>query len=154
MNSAGDYNLYAETPFGGRATSVVHASQSRTRGLVPDLVKPTITPLIASDDDTETGKLDEKVIKSGEAKSCKSEEDGVDSSIADSVVVDYTLNETDETDESLLSDESYPSNMLNNDGRLTATAPLISNSSSVKSVDSSVEGILDSAGSVNINDNT
>ena len=157
VNSAGDYNLYTETPFGGQAASVVHISQSRTRGLVPDLVKPTITPLIVNNDNTETGKLDEKAIKSGEAKSCKSEEDGVDSPIADSAVVDYTPNKTDKTDktdESLLSDESYPSSMLNNDGRLTTTAPLIDNSSSVKSVDSSVEGILDSASSVNINDNT
>lgn len=154
VNSAGDYSLYAETPFGGRAVSVVHISQSRTRGLVPDLVKPAITPLIANNDSTETGKLNEKAIKSGEIESGKSEENSVDSPIADGEVVDYMPNETNETNESLLSDESDPSSVLNHDGELTTTVPLINNSSSVESVDSGVEGVLDSTGGVNINDNT
>lgn len=154
VNSAGDYSLYAETPFGGRAVSVVHISQSRTRGLVPDLVKPTITPLIDSNDSTEAEKLNEKAIKSGEIESGELEESGVANPIADSEVVDYTPNETNETNESFLSDESDPSSALNNDDELTTTVPLINNSSSVESVDSGVEGVLDSTGGVNINDNT
>lgn len=157
VNSAGDYNLYAETPFGGRAVSVVHISQSRTRGLVPDLVKPTIMPLIANNSSTETGNLDEPAVESGEVEDDKPEENDVDNSITESETTDCMpdkTNETDEANEPLKSDESNPSSMTNDDDKLTTATPLIDDSSSVELVDGSIEGLLDSAGGVDINDNT
>lgn len=155
VNSAGDYSLYAETPFGGRAVSVVRISQSRTRGLVPDLVRPTITPLIVDNSSTKTEKPNEQAVESGKIEGDELEEDdAADNSITESETVDCMSDETNETNESLVSDESSSNSMSNNDDKLTTAVPLIDDSSSVELVDGSIEGLLDSAGGVDINDNT
>ena len=154
VNSAGDYSLYAETPFGGRAASVVRISQSRIRGLVPDLVRPTITPLIVDNSSAKTGKPNEQAVESGKIEGDELEEDDADNSITESETADCMSDETNETNESLASDESNSNSMSNNDDKLTTAAPLIDDSSSVELVDGSIEGLLDSAGGVDINDNT
>ena len=46
INNSGSYYLYAETLFGGKDSALVEVSKPTARSVVPDLTKPTITPLV------------------------------------------------------------------------------------------------------------
>lgn len=156
VNSAGDYNLYAETPFGGRAASVVHISQSRTRGLVSDLVKPTITSLVV-EGITEMEAIDERPIEPGvinERDESTVNGDALeDSSVDNDETVDSAINTPNET---FVENTGDKDDLVNNEDDFdpSQSALLVGDGSSVELVDGGSKGVLDSSGSVNINDNT
>ena len=156
IKSAGSYNLHAETPFGGRVVSSIQVGLSRTRGLVPDLVKPTIVSLVV-EGIAEMEAIDERPIEPGVInESGESTVNGdalEDSSVDNDETVDSTINTPNET---FVENTGDKDDLVNNEDDFdpSQSALLVGDGSSVKSVDSSVEGILDSAGSVNINDNT
>ena len=156
IKSAGSYNLHAETPFGGRVVSSIQVGLSKTRGLVPDLVKPTITSLVV-EGVAEMEAIDERPIEPGvinERDESTVNGDALeDSSVDNDETVDSAINTPNET---FVENTGDKDDLVNNEDDFdpSQSVLLVGDGSSVELVDGGSKGVLNSASGINVNDDS
>lgn len=160
INNSGSYYLYAETLFGGKDSALVKVSKPTARSVVPDLTKPTITPLVDKNMVEEDEKSGDDLANTEEVKPSDTDKanDG-------DKVEDASENEVPETDVEITNDvtnkatKPVDSGLGENnhpvDDAVDDDSPLLADDgSTVELINNGAESVLDSTSSVDIDNDT
>lgn len=160
INNSGSYYLYAETLFGGKDSALVEVSKPTARSVVPDLTKPTITPLVDKNMVEEDEKSGDDLANTEEVKPSDTDKandgDKVEDASEDEVpetdveITNDVTNKATKPVDSGLGENNHPV-----DDAVDDDSPLLADDgSTVELIDNGAESVFDSTSSVDIDNDT